>query len=289
MQPRGYDADLLEFIHWGGEIAGWSDNTLRVRLDFLQRLHIFAGQALRDLEPGNLIRFERVAIGGRSPETRRAYVCHIRAFYRWAVKRGITRYDPSELLTLPSVPRHLPRPIHEDDLALALQSASPKIRAMFTLAAFAGLRCIEIAQLDWADFRREQDGTAYMVVRGKKDKERAVEVGEVVTKALQAYGIRRRGAMFIGQDGDRIDPRSVSSSCNRFLKRNGIDATMHQLRHRYGTVAYQLSHDLRMVQELLGHASPQTTAGYTRPSAESAARMVAAMDVLGLPTVTQRV
>ena len=55
---------------------------------------------------------------------------------------------------------------------------------------------------------------------------------------------------------------------------------MHQLRHRYGTMAYQLSRDLRMVQEQMGHASTITTAGYTRPSAEAAARMVAAMDGL---------
>jgi integrase/recombinase XerC len=232
------------------------------------------------------MRFERMAIAGKSPETRRAYVCHVRAFYRWALKRELVRYDPSEILTLPSIPRHLPRPILEDDLAAALHGARPKIRAMFVLAAFAGLRCIEIAQLDWSDFRREQDGTSFVVVRGKGDKERTVEVGETVIKALQAYGVRRRGAMFLGQNGDRIDARSVSSSCNRFLKRAGIEATMHQLRHRYGTVAYQISRDLRMVQEQMGHASPQTTAGYTRPSAESAARMVRAMDALGLPTAT---
>jgi integrase len=55
---------------------------------------------------------------------------------------------------------------------------------------------------------------------------------------------------------------------------------MHQLRHRFGTVAYQLSHDLRLVQELLGHASPQTTAGYTRTSPAASGKLIAALDEL---------
>lgn len=283
-----YDADLLDYIFWATNVRGLADNTVRVRMDFLHRLALFAGIPLRDIEPGHLLRFERVAIAGRSAETRRAYVCHIRAFYRWAAQTGIISEDPAELLTIPVVPRHLPRPIDEDDLAAALAAARPKMRAMLTLAAFAGLRCIEIAGLDWGDIRREPDGSAFVHVRhGKGAKERTVEVGQTVIRALQAYGFKRRGPMFIGQNGQPMDPRSVSSSGNRFLAVNGIGATMHQLRHRYGTIAYQLSRDLRVVQEQMGHASPNTTAGYTRPSAEAAARMVAAMDAL-LATPTAR-
>jgi integrase/recombinase XerC len=279
MGAGGIDADLMEYVHWARSIRGLSDNTIRVRLDFLQRLHTFIGLPLRDAEPGHLLRFERIAIGGRAPETRRAYVCHIRAFYRWAHDSRIVTEDPSTLLTLPVIPRHLPRPIDEDDLAVALNAARPKMRAILTLGAFAGLRSIEIAGLDWSDLRRETDGAAFIHVRkGKGGKERMVEVGQMVIMALQAYGIKRRGPMFLGLDGRQIDAKSVSRSANRHLARHGVEATMHQLRHRYGTIAYQLSHDLRMVQEQMGHASPQTTAGYTRASAEAAARMVAAMD-----------
>lgn len=280
---QGYDPDLMTYIQWGATIRGLSENTLRVRLDFLHRLFIFAAIPLRKIEPGHLMRFERIAIAGRSAETRRAYVCHLRAFFRWAKQTGLISEDPSEVLTVPVVPRHLPRPIAEDDLAAALAIARPKMAAMLTLAAFAGLRCVEIAGLDWSDLRREPDASAYLHVRkGKGAKERTVEIGTVVIRALQRYGVKRRGAMFLGADGAQISARSVSSSGNRFLARHGIEGTMHQLRHRYGTVAYQLSRDLRLVQEQLGHASPVTTAGYSRPSAEAAARMVAAMDALVL-------
>jgi integrase/recombinase XerC len=291
MVARGkvsYDGDLLDWVFWAREVKGLSPNTVRVRLDFLHRLSTFLGYegvTLRDAEPHHLIAFERVAIAGRAPESRRSYVCHIRAFYRWAKQTGAVEHDPSEVLTLPSVPRHLPRPIEEDDLAIALKAARPKMRTMIVLAAWAGLRCHEIAQICWDDVHREPDGTAFLHVRmGKGNKDRRVEIGQVVLQALAGYGMKRRGPMFIGQDGRQIDPKSVSRSINRFLAAHGIGATAHQLRHRYGTVAYQVSRDLRLVQQMMGHASPQTTAGYTRPSQEAAGRMVAQMDALAPPS-----
>lgn len=274
------DVDVINYIHWARTIRGLADTTLRVRFDVLSRLHAYIDTALRDAAPGQLLRFEQAAIAGRSPETRRAYVCHIRAFYRWAADFGLVGDDPSTMLTLPKIPKHLPRPIAEDDLALAIAAARPKMRAMLTLAAFGGLRCVEISALDWADLRREPDGSAFLHVKGKGGKERTVEIGETVLQALRGYGIKRRGPLFLGADGRRMEARSVSHVANRYLQRNGIEATMHQLRHRYGTIAYQLSRDLRMVQNQMGHSSPNTTAGYTRPSREAAALMVAAMDRL---------
>src|SRR5690349_12449418 len=245
---QGYDPTLLDYCFWARDVRGLSDNTIRVRMDLLHRLHQYAGAPLRDLQPGHLLGFERVAIAGRSAETRRAYSCHLRAFYRWAVQTGVVSEDPSTMLTLPQIPSHLPRPIEEDDLALALESARPKMRTMIVLAAWAGLRCCGVAALDWCDFHREPAGSTLLHVRGKGDRARRVGVGQQVVSALQAYGPRRRGAMFIGQDGRKIEAKSVSRSISRYLRRQGVDATAHQLRHRYGTVAYQLSRDLRMVQ-----------------------------------------
>lgn len=277
----GVDPDVIEWAYWSRNVQGLADTTIRVRLDLLTRLHTFLGFPLRQAEPGHLLRFERMAIAGRSPETRRAYCCHIRAFYRWAARTGLVREDPALMLTIPRVPRHLPRPIEEDDLAVALAAARPKLRAILTLAAYAGLRAVEIAGLEWQDLRREPDGTAYLFIRkSKADKQRTVEVGQTVIQALQAYGIRRRGPMFLGLEGRPIDPKSVSRSANKFLALHGIEATLHQLRHRYGTQAYSLSRDLRMVQEQLGHSSPATTQIYTRASRESARTMVSAMDAL---------
>ena len=282
------DLDVIEYARWASKIRGLSPNTIRVRTQLLDRMHTYLGIALRDAEPGHLLKFERAAIAGRSPETRRAYACHLRAFYRWLIQTGAITEDPSAMLTLPIVPKHLPRPIEEDDLAIALAAARPKMRAMLVLAAFAGLRCSEIAGLDWSDLHRQADGSLYLHIRhAKGHKERTVEVGNVVHEALRAHGIRRRGPMFLGLEGRQMDGRSLSRTANTHLARHGIAATMHQLRHRYGSVAYELSRDLRMVQQQMGHASPETTAGYTRVSAEAAARMVALMDALPLRPAAQ--
>lgn len=280
MLNGGVDPDLIEFLFWSRNVRGHADNTVRVRFDLLQRLHVFAGRPLRELTEGHLMAFERAAIAGRSPQSRRSYCCHVRAFYRWAHRTGVVDEDPSGCLTLPMLPRLLPRPIEEDELLTALRAAKPKMAAVLTLAAYAGLRAIEIAGLDWGDLHRDASGTFIHVRHGKGAKERHVQVGDVVLKALQAYGVKTRGPLFLGLEGRPMDARSISRSANRFLRNLGVEATLHQLRHRYGTMAYQLSRDLRMVQDQMGHSSPQTTAGYTRVSAEAASKMVSAMDLL---------
>ena len=275
-----HDADLLDFAFWALHVRGHSRNTVRTRLDFLHRLSEFVGIPLRDVEPHHLLKFERVAIAGKAPESRRSYTCHIRSFYRWAKTTGIVEHDPSEVLTIPHVPQHLPRPIGEDHLAVALAAARPKMTAMLTLAAYAGLRCCEIGALQWQDICREDDGTTYIRVQGKGAKERRVEIGEIVVRALQAHGMKRRGPVFIGLNGKQMGAKSISASGNRFLQLNGVPATMHQLRHRYGTQMYRVSLDLRMVQMQLGHSSPATTQVYTMPSSDSAAKAIRALDRL---------
>lgn len=277
------DPDLIDYLHWARQLRGLSANTLRTRLELLARLARYVPVPLRQASAQHIADFERVAIAGRAAQTRRAYACHIRALYRWMLAADLIATDPSAGLTLPIIGRHLPRPISEEDLAVALAAARPKMRAMLTLEAYAGLRCAEVAALEWGDLRRERDDYGRLHVRGKGDKDRLVEVGAVVIRALKAYGIQKRGPVFLGVDGGQITPNAVSRAINRHLARCDVDATAHQLRHRYATLAYRLSKDARMVQEQLGHASADTTAIYTLPSLESASRMVAALDQLGLP------
>jgi integrase len=221
------DIDLIAYSHWARNLRGLADTTIRVRIELLERLTAYVGVPLRDVQPGHILRFERAAIAGRAPETRRAYACHIRAFYRWAKAAGVVSEDPSEVLTLPSVPRHLPRPIEEEDLAFALAEAQPKMAAVLTLAAYAGLRSCEIAGLEWSDLRREQDGTVFLHVRhGKGHKERTVEVGQVVLRALHRYGVKRRGAMFYG-NGRAADQRSVDQQQRQSLSGSSWNRRHH--------------------------------------------------------------
>ncbi|WP_167762318.1 tyrosine-type recombinase/integrase [Blastococcus sp. CT_GayMR20] len=271
------DPDIAAFTHWQTELRGLRPNTVRVRADVLGRLSLWLGKPLREASEADLLRWEQAAVAGRAAETRRAYVSHVKAFYRWAVLAGIVAADPSSRLTNPKLSRPLPRPVPEDVLRQAVAAAKPKMRLMILLGAFCGLRTQEIAGLHWTDLGSADGQTSLLVREGKGGKERVVPVPGPVLEAMIAYGRRRSGPMFYGMDAAQISAKSVSCAVNRFTRRHGLDFTAHQLRHRYGTTAYQLTKDLRMVQELLGHGSPQTTARYAAYDTTQTVDMVQAM------------
>ena len=102
-----------------------------------------------------------------------------------------------------------------------------------------------------------------------------------VLAELHAYGLPKTGWVFRRRDGapGPNRPWTVSHLSNEYLHEQGISATLHQLRHRFGTVAYQARRDLRMVQELLGHSSPATTAGYAAYAHTDAADVVEQLPV----------
>lgn len=273
------DPDLDEFDRWQEHLRGLRPNTIRVRRDVLGRLSLALGKPLRDATEADLLRWEQVSVAGRKAETRRAYVSHVRAFYRWAVAAGIVTTNPATRLTIPKLHHPLPRPMPESELRQAVQQARPKMRLMILLGAFCGLRCIEIAGLHWSDLQTSPTGETVLLIReGKGGKERAVPVPAVVLEAMVAFGRRRSGPMFYGLNGGQMTAQSLSRIINQHLARCGVAATAHQLRHRYGTKTYQLTKDLRMVQELLGHTSPQTTARYAAYDQSQTVDMVRAMD-----------
>jgi len=129
---------------------------------------------------------------GISDATRHIYAGHLRAFYNWAIKRGIARRNPVLSAAVPRRPRYLPRPIGDQQLQTALDAAEPRARIILALAALAGLRAIEIARL-----RREDiiDHTAEprVLVHGKGDKPRMVSLSPQLLAELRRYGMPRRG------------------------------------------------------------------------------------------------
>lgn len=277
-EAPGVDPDIEAFTRWQTDLRGLRRATVEMRAGVLERLRLWLGKPLRHVTEGDLLRWEQGEIAGRAPETRRAYVSHVKAFYRWAVLTGVIGADPSTRLTNPKLRRPLPRPIPDDDLRRALAVAGAKTRAMMLLGAFCGLRCQEIAGLHWTDLHTHDGQTTLLVREGKGGKERVVPVPAVVMDALNVYGRRRSGPMFYGRDGRPLSPNGVSQAISYIFGKAGLNYTAHQLRHRYATTAYRLSLDLRMVQELLGHASPQTTARYAAFDQSQTADMLRAMD-----------
>jgi integrase/recombinase XerC len=215
---------------------------------------------------------------GRAVNSRTRYylIAHLHGFYKWAMIEDLTDTDPTVKVVRPKMRRVLPRPIDGDALADALRGARPQMRAMLALAAFAGLRCQEIAGLERDDII---EAKALIRVRhGKGQKERIVPLHPDVLEALRVLPMPRTGALFTRPQGGRHTPVSTSQVISDYLRRDcGIDATAHMLRHWFGTEVYDNSKDLRVTQELLGHASPTTTAGYVAYSHVDAAAAVGSL------------
>ena len=209
------------------------------------------------------------------------YVSHARQFYAWALTQGLIDNNPADSIPVPRKPRRLPRPIAETDLMAALEAAPPRIRMWIVLAAWCGLRACEIAYLR-AECIRLGDGVLLVAADATKGhREHAIPLCDFAAAELAAAGLPIRGWTFRRADGQRgpNKPWRVSQLANEYLHDCGIAASLHQLRHRFGSQTYRGTHDLRAVQEMMGHSSPVTTAGYAELHNESAIAAVAALPV----------
>lgn len=276
------DRDITDHTSWCRDLRGLTPATIRARRWTLNRLAICIDRPLREAQTGHIQFWEQTVVAGLAPQSRRAYIGHVRAFYRWARSTGRVTADPSTMLTRPRVPKPLPHPIAEGDLTRAISQASAKLAAMMVLMSDAGLRCMEVANLMWSDITVSEGHTWITVRRGKGSKDRVVPIGETVQRALRRHGTKTRGPVFIGRDGRQIRPSSVSQIVNGHLARLGIASTAHKLRARYATQAAEVL-DTPLVAQLCGWESLETARHYVKPDRERSAQLVAALDALARP------
>ncbi|MCB0908766.1 MAG: tyrosine-type recombinase/integrase [Nocardioidaceae bacterium] len=223
------------------------------------------------LDPASLLTATTAQISGfldsdgSSPEYRATQLAHVRQFYKWAQRHGHIAVEPSASIPRPRVTRRLPRPIPDADLAVAFDNAPDRIRPWLYLAAYAGLRAAEIAQL-----RVEDVNTAELLIIVRESKGggmSSVPMHPDLAAVLDAAcGGRSSGWLFTRGDGGPgpNSPWRVSQVANEYLHSQGISSTLHALRHWFGTNAYRASgRDLRVTQELLRHATPISSAIYT--------------------------
>lgn len=211
------------------------------------------------------------------------YVAHARGFFGWLVLDGYRPDDPTTGLPVPRLSRRLPRPIGEDSLMRALADAPARIRLWLVLAGWCGLRACEIALLRRECIAEGADPPVLLVAADatKGTTERIVPLCEFVVEEIVAAGLPGSGYAFrrLDRKPGPNKPWLISGLCNKYLHELGIPETLHQLRHRFGTQSYRNSRDLRMVQEMMGHQNPSTTAGYAAYDNAAAAAAVAALPV----------
>jgi integrase/recombinase XerD len=201
----------------------------------------------------------------------------VRSFHRFCYREGVAPADPAAGVTRPRVPRSLPRPLTVDEIDRLLEAPGPETligirdRAILELLYGAGLRISELTGLDVDDVDLEEGAVR---VLGKGGKEREVPVGRQAREAIASYLVsarpslaseRSRAALFLNSRGGRLTRQSCARMLAGHVATAGIErrVTLHSLRHSFATHLLEGGADVRVVQELLGHASVATTQVYT--------------------------
>lgn len=260
--------NLVKWAAWM-RAAGRPETTIELRTYHVGRVFREVKKSPWDVSTEDLIFW--LASHNWAPNTRRSYRASLRGFYAWAQATGERADSPAHLLPQVDVPRGVPRPTPELIYREALREAGERERLMIRLAAQCGLRRGEIARVSPLDVAEDLLGY-HLRVTGKGGHVR--EVPLPLDLALEIQAVEGRWLFPSSKrPGAHLTPRYVGDLVGDLLP--GAWAC-HSLRHRCGTTAYQATHDLRAVQELLGHAKPETTALYTKVPTEAIRAAVAA-------------
>ena len=216
--------------------------------------------------------------GGRAYRTSSAAraLAAVRTFHLFLLREGEATVNPAEGVGRPKVPRTLPRPLSVEDVDALLAAPSQegpagiRDRAILETLYGGGLRISELVGLDVDDVDLEEGSVR---VLGKGTKERVVPLGRTACAAVRAYLTRVRPsfarprtgpALFLNQRGGRLTRQGADKIVKRAATRAGLsNVTPHVLRHSFATHLLDGGADVRVVQELLGHAALATTQIYT--------------------------
>jgi integrase/recombinase XerD len=206
-------------------------------------------------------------------------VVAVRGFHKFAHREGLTPSDPARAVRPPAPPRRLPKalPLSSVEALLAAASApgtplALRDRALLELLYGTGARISEAVGLDVDDLDLSAGA---VLLRGKGSKERIVPVGSYACEAVSAYQVRARPALaaggrgtpalFLNARGGRLSRQSAWTVLRSAAEKAHISAEVspHTLRHSFATHLLDGGADVRVVQELLGHASVTTTQVYT--------------------------
>jgi len=220
---------------------------------------------LRAATPHDIALWIAAQPGG--PGRRAGHLSAIRGFYRWAQAAGHVDRNPALLVPAPHVPQPHQEPAPEHVVAWALSHADDRTWLAVAIGAYAGLRRAEIAAVHSDDV-----SGAWLTVLGKGQRRRVIPIHPVLRARLATVD----GWAFPapGRPDQHLTPLTISRDIVAAL---GDPWTAHSLRRRFATQAYRACRDIRVVQQLLGHASPRTTAIYVHADEDSLTAAVLAV------------
>lgn len=281
-----FQAAADEYLGWLQLEANRSSNTVRAYRGEIERFSAFLaerGHSLRMDELGyeDLRAYQR-HLAGRLPKaaSRARALVAIRSWLRWLAREELVPKDLSNRVTLPRLEQRLPKPMHGDELARLLEGLprqtmlEKRDRALVYFLISTGCRISEALGLDRQDVPRLG---SRLIVTGKGSKQRAVYLTEDAKAALEDYLVAREDtdlALFINYD------RRASGGTGRRLTSAGARHIVSKLRRGLGAWSFRSPHvarhtaatnllevtggDVRLVQEVLGHANLNTLQGYTK-------------------------
>lgn len=245
--------------------AGYSPVTCKDREDILRRIDDELSMGLEMATTEELA--DWLAYESWSAQTRATYYQAVAGqairgfpggFFTWACDARSPKldYNPGLGLNRPRVPRTVPRPLADAEVDLALRELDEQWRTYFALSSYAGMRAGEVTTI-----RREHITEQDVHIKGKGGKTRVVPTHDEVWRAVQHFPAGRIARM---ARGGVASSDYIASEAARRLRAVGIiDGSLHRARHWFATTALNNGATLRTVQELLGHASVNSTAIYT--------------------------
>ncbi|MDP7029192.1 MAG: tyrosine recombinase [Phycisphaerales bacterium] len=284
--PNGFSRPVRDFLTWLRVEGGLSAATLSAYGSDLRDLSsdlrskgITTPSAVgpRDLA-GHVQTLHRDR--GMQPSSIARHLSTIRMFFRWMESERLIERSPAGPLVPPTRWKRLPGVLSPKQMKSLVEAASPESgrlwqrdRALVELMYAAGLRASEVCTLSLADWKRDLQ---VVLVTGKGDKQRLVPIGEPATDALTVWTADLRvhlsryqdgrcdGRLLLSHSGRPLERVAVWQIIRRLAKRAGLqDVHPHMLRHSFATHLLAGGADLRVVQELLGHADIGTTQIYT--------------------------
>jgi len=194
---------------------------------------------------------------GWAASTRAIYHGHLKCFYDWATagSRPELDYNPMTELRKVKRPKGLPRPVTDDELAVMLATRDEQVRLWVVLAAYAGLRCCEIASI-----RREDVTADTLRVVGKGRKTRVIGTHPAIWRAVEPLP---RGPL-VRREVGLVTAHYISQRARDHYRDDVPGATLHRCRHWFATAQLANGADIRSVQDNLGHADLSSTQIYTQ-------------------------
>jgi integrase/recombinase XerD len=285
---------IRDYLQYLTVEKGLATNTVEAyRRDLRRYEAVLAGRgkaSLGDVTATDVAEFLGSLRGGDTPlavsSAARAVIA-VRGLHAFAVAQGLAETDPARAVPPPAPPKRLPKAITLAEVERLLDasgpgpddpSADPRLirdRALLEFLYGTGARISEATGLDVDELRLDDDPAVRLA--GKGGKHRVVPVGSYAVRALQAYLVRARPALaassrrasvppavFLNARGGRLTRQGAWGVLHAAAARAGLpDVSPHTLRHSFATHLLDGGADIRVVQELLGHASVTTTQVYT--------------------------